>query len=272
MIVSFHLKVNVTGHEGDGFARITLSDDEVKSDANLLDIRIDGTSIPNFKEDTYYYEIELDETEFFDKEITVLKKHTGQVIDGDGNVEIKYGSKNHIIRVYAADKKTKRDYVINFIRKPSTKLYSLSFNDYIFKNNVEFNPDYYNYELDVFQYTEIIPEYIAYDQNAEIEIEGLDSLKKGKNTVLVKVSNGELKPSVYTITFNINYSIDFNFENQEQKFVVPHTGKYKLDVWGAQGGQRSEEVPGGKGGFSSGVVELTKGEVIYINVGEQRRC
>ena len=45
-------------------------------------------------------------------------------------------------------------------------------------------------------------------------------------------------------------------------YTVPQTGMYKLETWGAQGGNS-----GGYGSYSAGTVSLTKGTVLYINVG-----
>ena len=51
----------------------------------------------------------------------------------------------------------------------------------------------------------------------------------------------------------------------EQTYTVPQTGVYKLEVWGAQGGGTS----GGYGAYSTGVVNLTGGDILYLNVGGQ---
>ena len=55
-------------------------------------------------------------------------------------------------------------------------------------------------------------------------------------------------------------------DEKEQTLVIPKTGYYKLEVWGAQGGTATG-YRGGYGGYSSGVVLLQKGQVLYINVG-----
>ena len=76
----------------------------------------------------------------------------------------------------------------------------------------------------------------------------------------------------------ISYTKDFDFTGAEQNLVVPHTGYYKLEVWGAQGGG-GEVVSGGGytktagrggyGAYSVGVVNLNKDARVYVNVGGQ---
>lgn len=59
--------------------------------------------------------------------------------------------------------------------------------------------------------------------------------------------------------------IEFNYTGRVQTWTAPNTGTYRLEVWGAQGGGY---LFGGKGGYSSGTINLNKGTVIYIYVGE----
>ena len=61
----------------------------------------------------------------------------------------------------------------------------------------------------------------------------------------------------------------FDFTGSEQTFTVPYRGVYKLEIWGAQGGSVSYSgtYNGGYGGYSNGSINLTKNEVLYINVG-----
>lgn len=58
---------------------------------------------------------------------------------------------------------------------------------------------------------------------------------------------------------------DFEYTGSEDTFDTPCTGQYKVEVWGAQGGGSE----GGAGAYSSGIIELTEGEKLYINVGSQ---
>ena len=55
-------------------------------------------------------------------------------------------------------------------------------------------------------------------------------------------------------------------EPQEYTYTVPYTGDYKLETWGAQGGGNASYA-GGYGGYASGNISLTKGQILYLNVG-----
>ena len=44
-------------------------------------------------------------------------------------------------------------------------------------------------------------------------------------------------------------------------------GRYRLEVWGAQGGYRSSSTYGGKGGYAKGEIDLPKGADVFIYVG-----
>ena len=60
---------------------------------------------------------------------------------------------------------------------------------------------------------------------------------------------------------------EYNTIGNVQTFVVPANGTYKLEVWGAQGGN-SNFNSGGKGGYAIGYKTFTAGENLYIYVGQ----
>lgn len=68
---------------------------------------------------------------------------------------------------------------------------------------------------------------------------------------------------------NINEKVTFNYSGQVVPFVVPDSGVYKLECWGAGGGYyfNSNGTNGSKGGHSVGYATLNKGTTIYICVG-----
>ncbi len=61
-------------------------------------------------------------------------------------------------------------------------------------------------------------------------------------------------------------SCDFDYTGDEQMFVAPKTGTYKLETWGGQGGGNSTYY-GGFGGYSVGTIYLSKGKKVYLNIG-----
>ena len=66
-------------------------------------------------------------------------------------------------------------------------------------------------------------------------------------------------------------SFDFDFTGTEQVFTAPVSGTYKLETWGAQGGDTlmhgKNNMYGGYGSYSLGLVNLEKDERIFLNVG-----
>lgn len=65
----------------------------------------------------------------------------------------------------------------------------------------------------------------------------------------------------------------YNGLGSVQEFIVPDSGRYKLEVWGAEGGNAVQydnvtiDKLGGKGGYASGEINLTKGQTLYLYVG-----
>ena len=93
------------------------------------------------------------------------------------------------------------------------------------------------------------------------------------NTTLEDLNNEikSFKSKIVVVGKPINYTGDtvFNFDytGAEQTFVAPVLGTYKLETWGAQGGDANEKFTGGYGGYSSGTIYLQNNKNIYINVG-----
>ena len=62
---------------------------------------------------------------------------------------------------------------------------------------------------------------------------------------------------------------NFDFQNfTYYKVAVPTSGQYKFEVLGAQGGCSY----GGKGGYSTGLVQLNSGDTLYVYVGGNGLC
>ena len=63
----------------------------------------------------------------------------------------------------------------------------------------------------------------------------------------------------------VETSWEFNYTGAVQNFPIPVGATYKLEVWGAQGGNGGRE--GAKGGYATGNVILNAEDTIYITVG-----
>lgn len=66
---------------------------------------------------------------------------------------------------------------------------------------------------------------------------------------------------------------EFNYTGDVQEFIVPADGTYKIEAWGAAGGyslnNNQKGIQGGNGGYTSGKIELKRGETLYIYVGNK---
>ena len=93
------------------------------------------------------------------------------------------------------------------------------------------------------------------------------------NTTLEDLNNEikSFKSKIIVVGKPINYTGDtvFNFDytGSEQTFVAPVSGTYKVELWGAQGGDANETYVGGTGGYSSGHTHFEKNNIVYVYVG-----
>ena len=80
-----------------------------------------------------------------------------------------------------------------------------------------------------------------------------------------------MKRAKCTIYFKFKTEYNYDYTEEEQIFTAATTGVYKLETWGAAGGDSIsngvEQDTGGKGGYSVGNVILQQGDKLYINVG-----
>lgn len=75
--------------------------------------------------------------------------------------------------------------------------------------------------------------------------------------------------SVVTTCVGSNCTHDFSYTGAIESWVVPTSGRYTIQAWGAQGGNLISAQAGGRGGYATGDVSLTAGTTIYISIGGQ---
>lgn len=61
---------------------------------------------------------------------------------------------------------------------------------------------------------------------------------------------------------------EFRFASTVQEFVAPADGTYRVELWGASGGNAGPYM-GGKGAYTGGYITLKKNQVLYVYVGGQ---
>ena len=87
------------------------------------------------------------------------------------------------------------------------------------------------------------------------------------NTLLLNTSNKD-KCFIYFDVLTIDpYVVGEYGTVGEHTLTIPETGYYKLEVWGASGGSYNTTYHGGYGAYSTGIVNLTQNEQLFINVG-----
>lgn len=107
--------------------------------------------------------------------------------------------------------------------------------------------------------------------NIKIKVTDLDDSSRYFVKIFVEDTNGTIAMSAAKV-FKTGTIYNFDYTGQIQTFVVPETGIYSLETWGAQGGNAEDgnnSARGGYGSYSYGEIALQKGETLYINVGGQ---
>lgn len=88
----------------------------------------------------------------------------------------------------------------------------------------------------------------------------IDAIEENINLTIQTPNKYDYCDYVSGLEFN------YDFVKGVQTFVAGCKGKYKIELWGADGGGISDN--GGKGAYTSGIINLEKDTKLYIYVGE----
>ena len=134
------------------------------------------------------------------------------------------------------------------------KTLTTSASDYVIKNDGNLTIIDSKYDDDVSEAQRKYEEEQAkYDQEYDEALAKKDKTENKYQSDLKKYNDSQ---TVY----------EYDYTGEEQTFTAPRSGYYKLETWGAQGGDRGNNN-GGKGGYSTGIIYLEENETIYIYVG-----
>ena len=234
----------------------------------LNGITINSKEIENFSPTQLNYTVDIP----YDNEEVELKALFGrpnQRIEGEGTIKIPTGISTKKIEVTSEDNSATVTYNITFNREHSSKLKSLKIEGY----TISFDPEELEYTVDIMNSTlSLNVDAVAYDEDAKINLSGFGYIKSS-TTATITVTEPNTDPTVYKVRIIkggqvIETTYDYPYRGYIEQFVAPVTGYYRLQTWGAQGGN-ARSYHGGYGGYSTGVIYLLKDETLYIGVGKQ---
>ena len=130
--------------------------------------------------------------------------------------------------------------------------------DYIIKNNGSLKIKDTKYTSDEAEAEE--------QYNREMEQYNIDKAKYDQD--LIEYNEYLASPNSF---IDNDYVLNYDYTKDVQELVIPETGVYKLETWGAQGGS-SDYKTGGYGGYSVGEITLNKYDKLYIYVGGSGSC
>ena len=88
------------------------------------------------------------------------------------------------------------------------------------------------------------------------------------NSQTINIVNNKVTRSA-TCTFTFMQGVyAYNYIGGVQTFTAPIKGKYKVELWGAQGSTVASSYPGGKGSYTSGNISLNLNTNLYVYVGQ----
>lgn len=102
-------------------------------------------------------------------------------------------------------------------------------------------------------------------------------MSAGVTKITATLESGQKATSTITVNqstkgYILGDAVDFKYTEKIEEYKIPKTGKYKLEVWGAEGGNGSaynSKLLPGKGGYSTGIITLEAGTILYIRSGGQ---
>ena len=117
---------------------------------------------------------------------------------------------------------------------------------------------------------------IALNSNNSINILNKSRLnsKKTYYRLSIKADNTSIKIDSRNVDFNLTVkteiSFDYEYKEKSQLFEVPFSDSFKIELWGAAGNYYPVEMKNevGLGAYTSGTINLTKGEKLYIYTGK----
>lgn len=118
-----------------------------------------------------------------------------------------------------------------------------------------------------------------YTNDGEITANGKTKTSVGVTAYTGSISVGKIENNSYSSTYTnytkteipSNTTGEFDYTGSHSKYEIKETGYYKIECFGANGGYAvgngTIRGKGGKGGYTSGIIQLNQGETLWVYVG-----
>lgn len=118
-----------------------------------------------------------------------------------------------------------------------------------------------------------------YTNDGEITANGKTKTSVGVTAYTGSISVGKIEKDNYSSTYTnytkteipSNTTGEFDYTGSYSKYEIKETGYYKIECFGANGGYAvgngTIRGKGGKGGYTSGIIQLNQGETLWVYVG-----
>ncbi len=270
-----------TGNYGTGWAVITVADHRSNNNYLRNIISSNGTLSPAFSKTVETYDLVLD-SNVSEVELNAQLEDTKSTIGGLGRYQVDYGKKVTANLSVTSEAGEVRVYKVNITRRElvsgthSSKLADLKMKAVNegallpkFENGFDSNTLEYNITVSS-TVAALDFDTIAFDTDATIVKEGAGKILGDTGTIKIIVSAPNCSDTTYLIHYTKEYTTklanEYTATGDYQEFIAPVYGKYRIQLWGAQGDGKVG-IPGGKGAYTKGDIILEKGEKIYFYVG-----
>ena len=271
-----------TGNSGNGYAKISM---ELSQDAYLNSLESDfGTFDLEFDPLTLNYVLTLGQYEAYFNLTGRLSNANANVTGLNRLYELALGEEKVIPIIVTAPNGDTKTYTVtarrnSYTDEHSTKLRLLNVVNYENILSPKFNPITNNYTITLDDgEAEVHLDYEAFDPAATVTVTGEGMIIGESGILTATVTYPGLDPTIYTISYTKNSTpagtrFEYDYTGTYQTFIVPTTGYYELEVWGAQGGGKNVDSSngelgfGGVGGYSKGTLKLYKDTKLYVYVG-----
>lgn len=259
-------RINVFATDGTR-TQYTINFEREANSANYIEGITVNEKYYKFIEGKYDYKIILPYDEQEIVEISADYIRPSQKIEGLGTFLLKNNVYETDIIVTSEDKST-RTYHVQIVKENSNLIKTLEIAG--IKLNPEFDPETEEYSVTILSTMQEVDLSIStYDTSSSVTVKGNENIPVGDSQIEITVSNPNIaEDKVYKINVTSKEEIvqEFDPNGAYEEFTSGFTGKYKVELWGAQG--QTGSVNASFGAYTSGEIKLKKGEKLYVYVGK----